>query len=276
MDKVPDYDASQRIVDPNQLGSSSVLRSSSKYLNDPRLRDWVSTESLRRNGRDYNHYGGVLELLDIFRDLTPTDEINALFAIAKSKNAELANWFDERYLYHHDLDQLRPLPPGTLGREYANMLDEQNLTPDFLPDEGTASDWDYYKRRAQQTHDIEHVVTSFRYDPVGEFGLIAIKGINLLVNLGPELSQHLNAYSQFLLVTGLSRMSLHYPHILPSIYRAIGQGERIGREMKPIFLPKYEEMFDWPLEEVRSALNVVVPEDKEDTMWTLVDYYDPE
>ena len=32
---------------------SSVLISSSKYLNDPRLRDWIAKIALRRNGPDY-------------------------------------------------------------------------------------------------------------------------------------------------------------------------------------------------------------------------------
>jgi ubiquinone biosynthesis protein Coq4 len=156
------------------------------------------------------------------------------------------------------------------------MLDEQNLTPDFLPDIDIDSDFDYYKRRSQQTHDIEHIVTGFLYDPIGEWGLIATKGSNLMTYLGVELTRHLNVFSQFLLSTGLSRVSLHYPQMIPPVFRAIGSGEKLGREMKPIFTPRYEEMFDWPVDDVRSTLDIVLPGGREDTMWSLNTYFERE
>lgn len=273
--QVPQYDEKQSAVNPHALSGSSVLQSNSRYLNDPRLREWVSTESLRRNGRDYNHYGGVLDLLHIMEDLVPSDQVNALFAEARQRDHALDQWLDDRYLEAHDLVELRLLPADTLGHGYAAMLDEQRLTPDFLPDGGIETDYDYYKRRSQQTHDIEHVVTGFRYDPIGEFALIVVKGVNLLTYLGVELGGLLNVYSQFLLTTGLTRISLHYPQMLLPTLKAMAQAEKVGREMQPIYLPKYETMFDWPLDDVRDCLGVQVPVDQENTLWSLEAYFDP-
>ncbi|MDP4789396.1 MAG: hypothetical protein NWR64_05360, partial [Haliea sp.] len=118
MTDVPSYTANQRLLDPQRLGTSTMLSSTSKYLNHPRLRHWVAVESLRRNGPDMDHYGGPMEIIDIFRDLDDIDEINRLFGEARARDAALDAWFEARFLVPHDLDALATLPEGTLGREY--------------------------------------------------------------------------------------------------------------------------------------------------------------
>lgn len=275
MTDVPGYSANQRLLDPRRLGSTTMLSSTSKYLNDPRLRHWVSVEALRRNGPDMDHYGGPLEIIDIFRELDEVDEINRLFAEARSRDKALDAWFEARYLIPHDMEALAQLPEGTLGREYQKMLAEQGLQADFLPFESTASDYDYFHRRHSQTHDIEHLVVGYRYDPLGEFALIAARTTNLIRALGPELGEHISVVSNLLLATGIARFGCHYPHLLPPLYKALGEGNRIGEALKtPLFMPRYEEMFDWPLERVREHMGVVHGPDYEDTMWSLGEYFD--
>ena len=44
---------------------SSVLVSSSKYLNNPRLRDWLATIALRKNGPDFPPPAEMHEFLGI-------------------------------------------------------------------------------------------------------------------------------------------------------------------------------------------------------------------
>lgn len=275
MSDVPEYEVNQRLIDPKKLGSTSTLSSTSKYLNEPRLRHWVATESLRRNGLDIDHYGGPLEIIGIFRELDDVDRINQLFAEARSRDAALDQWFSDRYLVPHDMEALSRLPEGTLGREYQKMLAEQGLQADFLPFDSTATDYHYFQRRNGQTHDIEHLVTGYRYDPLGEFALITARNTSIIQSLGLELAEHLCVVANLLLSTGIARFACHKPQLLQPLYKAIGEGERIGRQMTtPIFMPRYEEMFDWPLEQVRSALGVVHSADYEDTMWSLGEYFD--
>lgn len=275
MTDVPGYSANQRLLDPRKLGTSTMLSSTSKYLNDPRLRHWVAVESLRRNGPDMDHYGGPLEIIDIFRGLDDIDEINRLLGEARARDAKLDAWFEARYLIPHDLEALAQLPEGTLGREYQKMLAEQGLQADFLPFDSTATDYDYMLRRQSQTHDIEHVVIGYRYDPLGEFGLIAARQTNMARFLGAELMEHLSVVSNLLLSTAIARFGCHYPHLLPPLYKALGEGQRIGQQLKTgIFMPRYEEMFEWTVEEVRAHLGVVHGPDYEDTMWSLGEYFD--
>ncbi|MEE4660447.1 MAG: Coq4 family protein [Halieaceae bacterium] len=275
MTDVPSYESTQRLLDPRKLGTTTMLSSTSKYLNHPGLRHWVAVESLRRNGPDMDHYGGPLEIIEIFRELDDKDEINRLFAEARKKDAALDAWFEARYLIPHDMEALAELPEGTLGREYQKMMAEQGLQADFLPFESTASDYDYFMRRHSQTHDIEHQVLGYRYDPLGEFALIAARTTNLLKFLGQELGEHLSVVSNLLVSTGIARFGCHYPHLLPPLYKALGEGNRIGEDLKvPLFMPRYEEMFDWPVEAVREELGVRHSENFEDTMWSLQEYFD--
>ena len=46
---------------------SSVLVSSSRYLNDARVRDWVATHLLRRNGADVPTPSDSIQLVEILR-----------------------------------------------------------------------------------------------------------------------------------------------------------------------------------------------------------------
>ncbi len=55
-----------------------------------------------------------------------------------------------------EIEKLRSLPTGTLGRSWANFFDEYNLTP-FT----TGS-------RRKQLHDGVHVLTGYGTDPIGE------------------------------------------------------------------------------------------------------------
>lgn len=275
MTDVPSYTAGQRLLDPRRLGTTTMLSSTSKYLNHPRLRHWVAVESLRRNGSDMDHYGGPMEIIDIFRELDDADEINRLFGEARARDPQLDAWFEARFLTPHDLDALAELPEGTLGREYQKMLAEQGLQADFLPFESTVSDYDYFHRRHSQTHDIEHLVVGYRYDPLGEFALIAARTTNLLKHLGQELGEHISVVSNLLVSTGIARFGCHYPHLLPPLYKALGEGNRIGEQLRvPLFMPRYEEMFDWTIEAVREELGVHHSPDFEDTMWSLGEYFD--
>jgi len=275
MTDVPSYAAGQRLLDPRRLGTTTMLSSTSKYLNHPRLRHWVAVESLRRNGPDMDHYGGPMEIIDIFRELDDSDEINRLFAEARARDPQLDAWFEARFLIPHDMEALADLPEGTLGREYQKMLAEQGLQADFLPFESTASDYDYFHRRHSQTHDIEHLVIGYRYDPLGEFALIAARTTNLLKHLGQELGEHISVVSNLLISTGMARFGCHYPHLLSPLYKALGEGNRIGENLKvPLFMPRYEDMFDWTIEAVREEFGVQHSSDFEDTMWSLGEYFD--
>ena len=74
---------------------------------------------------------------------------------------------------HLDLKVLRALPTGTLGREYALMMDRNGLDPASIPSLPDDDEGKYVRAHLYETHDLWHVVTGFGTDVPGELGLQA-------------------------------------------------------------------------------------------------------
>src|SRR5262245_30000681 len=77
---------------------SSVLVSSSPYLNDARFREWISTEALRKNGPDYPLLFGMPTMLQALHGTRDVGKINALFAEERARNPKLDAWFKEGFV----------------------------------------------------------------------------------------------------------------------------------------------------------------------------------
>ena len=68
---------------------SSILISSSKYLNEPRLREWVAKIALKKNSSDYPPAAEMHELIQILQDLRDYDRIEELFTEERKTNPAL-------------------------------------------------------------------------------------------------------------------------------------------------------------------------------------------
>lgn len=68
---------------------SSMLVSSSKYLNHPRLREWVAMILLRKNGPDFPAQAEMYPLIGILDELRDHDRIEALFTEERKTNTLL-------------------------------------------------------------------------------------------------------------------------------------------------------------------------------------------
>ena len=117
----------------------------------PALRDWVATESLRRNGPDLSSGFGVPQLYVIMQRLSDENRINRLFAAERQRDPALSRWLDDRFVSRYRKNDLRDHPEGTLGRAYFAMLDAANLDVEILPGFEPRSDAQYFMLRAQQT-----------------------------------------------------------------------------------------------------------------------------
>ena len=171
---------------------SSCLLSTSRYLNDPALRDWIATESLRRNGPDLPSGFGVPQLYVIMQKLSDEDRINRLFATARQRDPGLARWLDDRFVSRYRKDDLRDYAEGTLGRAYFAMLDASNLDVEILPDFEPHSDAQYFMLRAQQTHDIEHILAGLQANAIGEMGTMTLRIANFCKVFDAELAGELS------------------------------------------------------------------------------------
>ncbi len=151
-------------------------------------------------------------------------------------------------------DELRALPEGTLGREYARFLDTENISaeglvdasgeeldePDFLDDRARV-----LSNRLRDTHDLWHVVTGYQRDLFGEHALLAF-----------TYAQTRNHGIGFIvLMAAVRRWREGCREVIP----LVREGFRRGRRAGSLVAADWERLLDRPLAEVRRQLNVDDP-----------------
>ena len=235
---------------------SSVLVSSSPYLNNPRMRDWVATELLRRNGPDVPTPSGAYTLLSILKEIQDYDAVDALFQEERRKWPALDRWLSERYLSTFTREDLKQYPPGSVGGIYYEHLTRNNYQVDILARQEPKGDFDYWQIRATQTHDMEHILGGGGFDSIGELvpGILRLSYIYKFFS--PKLANEMAAKQFFLSFRFIARTMLHYPECFQATWDAIDSGRRIAEASDAFFLAKYEDVFHLTPEAAREKLGV--------------------
>ena len=236
---------------------SSVLVSSSKYLNNWRMRDVVAHEMLRKYGKDVPPAFLIPEAMQAFTEVTDFAEVFGLFAAEKAKNPEFAAWLDARYISNVQAEDVAHCAPGTLGKEVHDFITKSGLTLDFQFRFEPTNDLEYFHKRFSQSHDIQHMVTGMGVDPVGEFALIMVNTQIYYDYFSNALAGELTKFSTFLVASGLMRANLHYPQTMPAMMEAMTIGIEMGKRVKkPLFYVKWEDYWDWKIEDIREELGI--------------------
>lgn len=144
-----------------------------------------------------------------------------------------------------DLAALGRLPPGSLGRTFADEMKARGLDPADIqprPDDGTKAG--YVFAHLRETHDLWHTVTGFDVDVAGELGVQAV-----------YLTQFRAKLALIILAIGLLNTAFFESDDRHARMDAIVAGWRIGRAAK-LFGFDYREHWATPLAEVRAMLGV--------------------
>ena len=153
----------------------------------------------------------------------------------------------ERPHVHLDLKALRALPTGTLGREYALMMDRNGLDPASIPTLPDDVEGKYVRAHLYETHDLWHVVTGFGTDVPGELGLQAFYQAQLPGKLPAAI-----------LASGFVN-TLVYSFAQRDVrLREIARGWLLGRRSRPIFGVRWDDYLALPLDEVRRRVGLEV------------------
>jgi len=249
---------------------SSVLISSSKYLNSARLRDVVAQEMLRKWGRDVPPAFLVPETMQAFMELIDFPKVFGLFEQEKASKPEFKSWLDARFISNIQADDVADCKPGTLGQSIHDFITKSGLTLDFQFRFEPSNDLEYFHKRFSQGHDIQHMATGMGVDPVGETALIVLNTQSYFNYFGSEFAGEMNVVSTFLVSCNLMRASLHYPKALPAMLEAIRIGTEMGDKMKkPLFFVKWEDYFHNTIAEIREDLNLVSAPKEGLWDWTL-------
>jgi ubiquinone biosynthesis protein COQ4 len=235
---------------------SSTLVSSSRYLDDPRLRDWVATHMLRRNGPDVPTPSDSIQLVMIMREIQDIDHINALIAEERSRNPALDAWFAARFSSSFSRDDLAQYAPDTVGGIFYRQLVDNDLQVDIVPKFTPRNDYEYFQLRSGQVHDLEHILGGGGFDFIGELVPYYMRLTNLFVHLSPELAGELSAFSILGSTRIITRAVLHYPQTWLTVMETIERGARVGRESDPIYMMRYEDVFDMTPDAARAHLGI--------------------
>jgi ubiquinone biosynthesis protein COQ4 len=241
---------------------SSVLVASSKYLADPRLRDWVATILLRKNGPDFPPQAEMYPLIGILDALRDHARIEQMFTDERKVNPALDRWFEDAFISTYTIKDFRDRPPGSVGRIFHDQLGGGKYEIQIVPWTEPKSQLEFYNLRSGQTHDFEHILTGGGFNFMGELVPYWFRLTNVFKHIrNPELAGELSVLQVLGSLRYTVRTLLHYPQIWPTAVNAIQRGTRVGQESDALFLARIEDVFDLPLEEARKALGVRGAED---------------
>ncbi|MCP5395309.1 MAG: hypothetical protein H6918_00995 [Sphingomonadaceae bacterium] len=241
---------------------SSVLVSSSKYLNNPRLREWLAMILLRRNGPDLPPPAEMYEFLGILEELRDRPKIEEMITAERKVNPALDAWFKEGHYSTYKIEDFARYAPGTLGGIFYQWITEGDYQIQIVPWSEPKSQLDFYNLRSGQTHDFEHILCGGGFNFMGELIPYWYRLTNVFKFIkDPELAAELSLIQIFGSLRYTVRTMLHYPQVWPTAVSCIQRGIRVGQESDALFLARLEDYFHLPLEEARAAIGVRGAED---------------
>jgi len=259
--------------------ASSRLVSSSKFLNNTVIREYVMQESLRRNGRDFPMTYALPNLFQALYTIRDEKRINEMLAEECKTKPELAAFFEEGYISTFTRQDLAKYAPNTCGGEYYQYLTSNNFEIVLDPRIEMNPSWkpqsmvDYWDLRTGQTHDLDHLLGGAGFDFLGETTplFMRIEGYFAYFD-NPELAGELSTLLTIMAFPTLMRTMIHYPSTWPAMSAHITNGMKVGRESEPWFLKKFEPCFGMTKPEARNYLGMKGVTDvetwKESDVWS--------
>lgn len=196
-----------------------------------------------RLAQDMSRLDEVFKLSD---GLVDEETSRAMIESARSHETGVAALRDRPHV-HLDLKTLRALPTGTLGREYALMMDRNGLDPASIPTLPEDDEGKYLRAHLYETHDLWHVATGFGTDVPGELGLQAFYQAQLPGKLPAAI-----------LAAGfVNTLVYSFPQHDVRL-REIARGWLLGRRSRPLLGVRWDDYLALPLDEVRARLGLDV------------------
>lgn len=237
---------------------SSVLVSSSKYLNHQELRHLVSQEMLRRNGPDLPNTAYIPEVAQILMMLEDFPRILELFEIEKARLPKFKEWCDNKSLADFKKDEVKDSAPGTLGAALYDFMVNSGYELDiFYREIQVVNDLTFYLRQTALTHDIEHIVSGFGPNHGGEIALLTANLHAKALYFHPEMAAFFSRVATYLKAKTVMKDGLHYPEAWALHLEAEYQGAVQARNWKyPLMLADWRAMVDWQISDIREELGI--------------------
>ncbi|MEM8806674.1 MAG: Coq4 family protein [Cyanobacteria bacterium P01_G01_bin.38] len=145
-----------------------------------------------------------------------------------------------------NLDQLSQLPRGTLGHEYAQHMQDNQIQPlKISPDLQQEAQQSPFALRFTLSHDILHVLLGFDTSYAGEAGVLSF-------TMAQRYSFALSAYQPVLTVLYPLIFSAEGEQMRANIHR----GETLGRQATCLLAYPFEKDWARPITDIRAELGL--------------------
>jgi ubiquinone biosynthesis protein COQ4 len=243
---------------------SSVLVSSSRYLNHEGLRHLIAQEMLRCNGPDLPVTAYIPDVAQILFQLEDLGRVVELFEEERKDRPEFDRWLTERQLSDFRIDDVKHCAPGTLGAALHDFMVNSGYQLDiFFREIQVVNDFTFYLRQTALTHDIEHIVSGFGPNHGGEQALVSANMHARNRYFGPELGAFFNRLPTYLKAKTIMKDALHYPEASALGIEAEYVGAVQGRNWKyPLMLVNWRAYADVQIADIRKELGItpILPE----------------
>ena len=240
--------------------TSSLLQSTSRWLNHAKIRELVAVWMLRRNGPDFPvEADHTLGMSPAFAEVLPDAEVALLLEHERAINPELDAWFNQGFVSTYRNDDFLKYPAGTVGGLIGHQIRHHgfDLTlgmGDTIPESLTPLQ--YWRLRSRQAHDFEHIISGGQFNSLGEVAVTFARSANQSQHLSPELASAFNAYMMFAGLRMVTRSLLHYPETWVSTLRCLEQGIHVGLASPPFWYFRWEDVFELTPTEARRHFGV--------------------
>ena len=243
---------------------SSVMISSSAYLNNAPLRALIAQEMLRRNGADLPNTAYIPEVAQILMSLEDFPKIVQMFEEEKQRLPEFKQWLDDRDLFDITADDVKDCAKGTLGAKMHDFIVNSGFQLDiFYQGMVVDSDLSFYFKQSALTHDVEHMITGFGPNHGGEIALVVANLHARGKYFRPELAMFFNRIQTYLRSKTMMKDGLHYPAAAVMCYEAEFLGAQQGRNWKyPLTCVNWRKYLNTPIPQIREELGItpVIPD----------------
>jgi ubiquinone biosynthesis protein Coq4 len=241
--------------------TSSLMRSTSRWLNHPVMREVIPIWLLRKNGPDFPvEADHTLGLATAMQEIQPAAEINEMMEAERKINPALDQFLTERFVSDYSNDSFNKFKPGTvggiMGRQIRDFGFDLTLGVENPKDPQKLSAFEFWRLRGRQTHDFDHIIVGGGFDSIGENVVIFGRCANNARHLSPELAAALSSYTWFAGLRMMTRPMLNYPLAWPKALECVEQGMRVGRLSTPMWNYKYEQVFEMTPTEARKHFGV--------------------
>jgi len=213
---------------------------------DTRLRPFQAVRAVRRllaNPDD------TAQVFTIFRAMRGKSGLRAFRRFAASPTGARVIRERRRLLDTlSDRAHLEALPQDSFGRAYFDFMEQERLSAAGLvrasqswETDPVPPEFELFRERMRDAHDLTHVLTGYGRDPLGEICLLAFMH-----------AHNRNPGAALIVLMSLKRMPRQ-------ARRAVFEAWRNGRAARWLQDQDFEALLSKPLEEVRRALNIAGP-----------------